>query len=499
MEYISLYRKYRPQIFEEIIGQEHIVRTFQNAIRLNRLSHAYLFCGPRGTGKTTLARVLAKSLNCNDGPTDTPCLKCEMCKRIANGSALDVIEIDAASNRGIDEIRDLREKVKFYPTEGKYKIYIIDEVHMLTTEAFNALLKTLEEPPPHTFFIMATTEPHKVPSTILSRCQRFDFKRISSAEIAKQIMDVAKKEKIEIDSRSADLLSRASEGSMRDALSLLDRVALYSDNKVDYDNVVKLLGMLDIVSLLNLVEAIAEKETSRIFDIVSSLIDDGKEPRQICKGLIDFFRNLLVVKVCERYDDLILATEEYRNSIKEISKLFAQSELQEIIDILCNADANMKWETHPRIFLEMCLIKIVSLREKSSSSTIKKEKDIKLDEVLSIEKIKGMWNDILKNIRKSDISLFSIVYEATPSKLEENTLVLAFPKKASFSKSQLQKSEYKLAFEKKISDILGKDIKISCEIAEPKKESTDLFYQKRTVETIEEVFSCFEGSVIIEK
>lgn len=242
MEHIALYRAWRPQSFQDMVGQQHIIRTLQNAIRENRLSHAYLFSGPRGTGKTTAAKLLAKAVNCEKGPAPEPCNECDACRRITAGAVMDVLEIDAASNRGVDEIRDLREKVKYAPTEVRQKVYIIDEVHMLTTEAFNALLKTLEEPPPHVMFILATTEPHRLPATVISRCQRFDFRRVSLDEQTQRLRVICEQEGIAAEEEAIEYIARLSDGGMRDALSILDQISSFSDGRVSYQQVLDMTG-----------------------------------------------------------------------------------------------------------------------------------------------------------------------------------------------------------------------------------------------------------------
>ncbi len=297
MSYLVLARKHRPQTFDEVTGQEHITELLKKAISANRIHHAYLFCGPRGIGKTSCARILAKSLNCAKGPTLKPCGECAACQEITKGSSLDVLEIDGASNRGIDEIRTLRENVKFSPSSGKYKIYIVDEVHMLTTEAFNALLKTLEEPPAHVKFIFATTAPQKVPATIISRCQRFDFKRISVETIVATMAEISKKEKFKIDQDALYTIAKAAQGSLRDALSILDQLSALSDEGIEAKDVFSMLGMVETQFLFDLTGALAQKNCPLTLEILEKIIDQGKDIKQLNKGLIEHFRNLMVVKI----------------------------------------------------------------------------------------------------------------------------------------------------------------------------------------------------------
>ena len=297
MSYLVLARKYRPQTFDEVTGQEHITDLLKRAITSNRIHHAYLFCGPRGIGKTSCARILAKSLNCEKGPTFKPCGECVACQEITRGSSFDVLEIDGASNRGIDEIRTLRENVKFAPSAGKYKIYIVDEVHMLTAEAFNALLKTLEEPPAHVKFIFATTAPQKVPATIISRCQRFDFKRISVETIVATMAAISKKEKFTIDQDALYAIAKAAQGSLRDALSILDQLSALSDEGIEAKDVFSMLGMVETQFLFDLTGALAQKNCPLALEILEKIIDQGKDIKQLNKDLIEHFRNLMVVKI----------------------------------------------------------------------------------------------------------------------------------------------------------------------------------------------------------
>ncbi|MGV3721964.1 MAG: DNA polymerase III subunit gamma/tau, partial [Actinomycetota bacterium] len=294
MAYLSLYRKYRSQSFEEVSGQDHVIRTLQNAIRGDRVAHAYLFCGPRGTGKTSTARLLAKALNCDNGPTPEPCGTCEACVQIAEGRFMDIKEIDAASNRGIDDIRDLRDTVAYAPTHGRHKVYVIDEAHQITGDAFNALLKTLEEPPPYVVFILATTEHHKIPATIVSRCQRFEFRRASMEDLRSRVAYVAEQEGATLDDGALELIAREANGGWRDALSVLEQVLSFCDGSITAKEVYAVLGTVEADSLHALSDCILSADGAEGFRLLEELISEGKDPRQLLRDLTQHFRSLML-------------------------------------------------------------------------------------------------------------------------------------------------------------------------------------------------------------
>lgn len=360
MGYLSLYRKWRPKNFDDIVGQKTIVQTLKNALINNRIAHAYLFSGPRGTGKTSTARVFAKSLNCHQGPTLEPCELCLSCQQINSGKSIDVIEIDAASNRRIDEIRDLREKVKFLPSEGDYKVYIIDEVHMLTKEAFNALLKTLEEPPENVVFILATTEPHKVISTIQSRCQRFDFSLYSIKDLKARLNYICEQEGIAIGDDASSLIARTAEGGMRDAISILDQVIAYTGDKVLLDDVNTLLGKVDHDVLAGIVKIIAEHNIEAGLSMINQIIDQGKDMNQFVKDLLFHFRDLMLIKECGVSNTINELPRELKNDFAEQAQLFTTQELLRILEVLSDTDQRLKFSSQPRLMLEMAMINLIS-------------------------------------------------------------------------------------------------------------------------------------------
>ena len=355
MAYLALYREWRPQTFGEIIGQEHITRTLKNAVRAGRVGHAYLFCGTRGTGKTTTAKVLAKALNCSREEGPEPCNCCDSCVAITEGLSVDVIEIDAASNRGIDEIRDLREKVKFAPSGGRFRVYIIDEVHMLTNEAFNALLKTLEEPPRHAVFILATTEPHKVPLTILSRCQRFDFKRIVPADIIRRLKEVASGANLEVEEDALRLIARAAEGGLRDALSILDQGAAFGGMKITAGDVHNLLGTVRTDALGRMAGYLAAGDAGAALRLVNELGGEGKDLRLFAREMAAYLRVLLLDKISPG-----AAAEEAWEDAAQMSARaadFTEERLLHAVRVMAAAEQDMKWSTLPGIVLELALVK----------------------------------------------------------------------------------------------------------------------------------------------
>ena len=357
MSYLVLARRWRPQRFEDVIGQEHVVRTLSNAITNNRLAHAYLFTGARGVGKTSVARILAKALNCEKGPAPTPCNLCSQCAEITGGSSVDVLEIDGASNTGVDDVRELRENVRYLPQSCRYKIYIIDEVHMLSVAAFNALLKTLEEPPPHVIFIFATTEPHKIPATILSRCQRFDFARIPRMKMLAGLENICRSEGLKIDSSDLAVIAQKSEGSVRDALSLLDQVVSFSGKEVPKGEVARALGIVDYTWIAEIAEAVLSNDPSRALPVADRAFNQGYNLRELLRELITFIRHVAVAKETEDPDELIDLPAEDIEKIKRIAENVYPEKLQVVFGILLKAEEHMNRAPDPRSVLEMAIIR----------------------------------------------------------------------------------------------------------------------------------------------
>lgn len=361
MSYLVLARKWRPQTFHDLTGQEHVTLTLKNAIESGRVAHAFLFTGARGVGKTSSARILAKTLNCEKGPTTEPCNLCPACREITDGNSVDVMEIDGASNNGVDEIRELRDNVKYLPSNSRYKIFIIDEVHMLSNSAFNALLKTLEEPPPHIKFIFATTEPHKVPITILSRCQRFDFKRIPLPMIFARLRYIIDQEKVSMSDTALTMVARKGDGSMRDSLSALDQVLAFCGDKVEDDDVTSLLGVVDRVMLISAMNSIFERDTGSLIRVVRKVEDCGYNMRHFCHELIDIMRTLLIIKTVPSTSDLLDLSDR---ELEESTALAARADLQTIqrcISILLKTDSDMAHSSFTTLLLEMAMIRMATL------------------------------------------------------------------------------------------------------------------------------------------
>jgi DNA polymerase-3 subunit gamma/tau len=362
MSYLVLARKWRPQLFEEVVGQQHITKTLQNAISQKRVAHAFLFTGARGVGKTSTARILAKALNCEKGPQITPCDQCTNCQEITHGTSMDVIEIDGASNRGIDEIRELRENVRYTPAKSRYKIYIIDEVHMLTKEAFNALLKTLEEPPPHIIFIFATTEPHKIPATILSRCQRYDFKRIPFREVTGSLKRIVEEEKIQISQRGLLSIAKESEGSLRDAQSLLDQVIAYAGKTIRDEDITEVLGLIDHKILSDTIEALARRDVERCLEVIEHVYHFGYDLQHFCRELLQYLRNLILIKVSQHPEGLMELPEEELELFKKQAGKFQFDQLNYLFSLLLKGEQEIAQSIFPRTMLEMTLIRMATLR-----------------------------------------------------------------------------------------------------------------------------------------
>lgn len=365
MSYISFYRKYRPKLFEEIVGQNHITQTLSNAIKQGRISHAYLFAGPHGTGKTTTARVLTKAINCEKGPTPTPCNKCSICEAINNDRCVDVIEIDAASHTGVDNVRELRDKVRLATAQARKKVYIIDEVHMLSTGAFNALLKMLEEPPAHVIFILATTEPHKVLPTILSRCQRFDFRRILATDIADSLLKIAQAEKIKIDRTVLPLIAKHAQGSLRDGIGTLDQLSSFATvsskqagKEIKIDDVAALLGFVDTESLFKAVDILTKKDTGEALIFVERLVESSWDLRQFVKDLTEHLRNLFIIQNTTEPAEIVNTTPEIFSHLQDQASQIGPVNLRRWIDILGQVAGEMRWDSNSRLLLEMALVKM---------------------------------------------------------------------------------------------------------------------------------------------
>ena len=361
MSFLSLYRKYRPENFNDLIGQDQVKITLKNALKNDRVAHAYLFAGPRGTGKTSTAKVFAKSLNCaNPSAEFEPCGECNSCQRIEKGNSLDVIEIDAASNRGIDEIRELREKVKFYPGEGQYKVYIIDEVHMLTKGAFNALLKTLEEPPESVVFILATTEPHEVITTIMSRCQRFDFTLLTLSDLKKRLQYIAEAEGYEIDREALDILARSARGGMRDAISLLDQAISFSDGRLSADEISRMLGRIDKSDLKEFLLYLSREQSQQALQLLNKQLDSGLGIERFSEELIEYCRELLLIKECGIDSGILEYSRSYLEEIASVAANLSTKKITRIIDEFASLKQKLRSSARPRLQLEISVIKLSS-------------------------------------------------------------------------------------------------------------------------------------------
>jgi DNA polymerase III subunit gamma/tau len=515
MTYIPLYRKWRSQTFDEVVGQIEIIRTLKNAIKSGRVSHAYLFSGPRGTGKTSTARIFAKALNCEKGPTENPCGKCGNCEKIKNGHAIDVIEIDAASNRGIDEIRDLRDKVRYSPVEAKYKVYIIDEVHMLTSEAFNALLKTLEEPPAHAIFILATTEPQKVPVTIASRCQRLDFKRITAADIAEQIKMIAKSEAVKIDDDAVALISRNSEGAMRDAISLFDQLISFAGRSIKKDDVVTLLGSANTDMVFDFADKLISNDIAGAFSLIATMSSQGRSIPQVTKDILLHLRNLLLVKV--KSEAAIEETAEHIEKLRQQAENFSLDRIKYMIKVFSRSEVDMKWHPQASVILEIAVVEAGETPQTAQTvsaprtepkieqkvpATVLYQKAVQVAAIKkpelrtepspkvteSLISLKNNWQTVLDEAKKANLSAYISLHEGEPVEFSNGKLIIKFKKGFAFHKERLSEAANRSVVEATIKKLTGSDIKVECVIEDAASPKQDM--------SVGEVAEIFGGTVM---
>ena len=514
MSYQALYRKWRPGRFEDVKGQDHIVTTLRNQLLLDRVGHAYLFCGTRGTGKTSVAKIFAKAVNCLTPVNGSPCNTCEMCKAINNQTSMNVIEIDAASNNGVDNIREIREEVEYSPTEGKFKVYIIDEVHMLSIGAFNALLKTLEEPPSYVIFVLATTEAHKIPITILSRCQRYDFRRITIETIAVHLEELVNEENLDIEDKAISYIAKAADGSMRDALSLLDQcVAFYLGERLTYDKVLEVLGAVDTEVFSRLLKHIIRQELTNALRLIEEVIIQGRELTQFVTDFIWYLRNLLLVKNSEDIEDVLEMSAENMNILKEEAQNIDGDILMRYIRIFSELSGQIKYSSQKRVLIEVALIKLckpsmernfdsvlnrLALIEKQLESGIvaaapnHMPSQIAMAEASSIpaEEIKprpqaapediqaiiGQWGAILSDL---PTSMSLMLKTAMINQGPDNKIILGFNEE--MNKSYFDNAAHKNELEHVLSEKIEKQIEIISQMIAGEKENTQIFFDPNKV------------------
>jgi len=511
LAYTALYREWRPKTFADVVDQEHITVTLKNQIKNNRIAHAYLLCGTRGTGKTSTAKIFSKAVNCLNLKDGEPCNECEMCQKINNGLSIDVIEMDAASKRRLEDIKDVIENVKYPPQEGKYKVYIMDEVHMLTQEAVNAFLKTLEEPPSNVIFILATTDPQKLPITILSRCQKFDFRRIKSSSVFDRLRNIVKDQGVFADDKSLSLIARMCDGAMRDALSILDQAISMGEGKVEYNGVVTMLGLVSNENLLKLTESIIEKNVELSMKTIDDIVFSGKDIYTFIRDMVTHMRNLLIVKVSQNPEEILDMSEENINFIKDQAQKIRIEEIMRNIRILQDAEEQSKWTKQSRIYLELAVIKMCKIEydtskevmlsrinkleealkdgeikvsceriipkvvskeiNEKSDGAIKKEAKVKesiqpiRDEntysKVSLDMVKKSWKDILEGFKaRRQMVLFAALTTGEAVKCENGIITIQYQRDYAFHKQRLEKEENKKIAEDIFSELLKERLKI---------------------------------------
>lgn len=543
MGYTALYREWRPKNFDDVVGQEHITTTLKNEILNDRIAHAYLFCGTRGTGKTSTAKVMAKALNCLNLQDGEPCNECEMCRKINDGLAIDVTELDAASNNGIDKIRDIIDDTKYPPQEAKYKVYIMDEVHMLSVGAVNAFLKTLEEPPKNVIFILATTDPQKLPITILSRCQRFDFKRINQKEISARLRRITDAQNLEYEEKSLNLIARVSDGAMRDALSILDQAIAMGENKINYDDLVSILGLVTNEHLFDITDAIIDRNVEKSMIIVDKLVYSGKDMQLFIKDLIAHFRNLLMVKVTNNPEEVLDMSLENISMVKEQGRKIRVEEIMRAIRILQDAEGNSKVSKQSRLYLELAIIKMCKIEYDTSNEVIlsrinKLEESLKNGKIqvsktelvhelsqnannnsiytvnktnqikkaenlintgsnndlnsgantnssLTSDDVGRAWTEILEKFKaKRAMIIYASIVTAKPYSVKNGVVTLEYDATYAFNKARLEKSEYRAIVNEVFSEILKDKIVVNYIVKEDEPEQNKEALLKEKIDGI---------------
>lgn len=531
--YQALYRRFRPRTFDEVLGQEHVTVTLKNQIKNNNIGHAYVFSGTRGTGKTSTAKIFARAVNCIDSIDGNPCNSCEVCVGLMDESIMDVIEMDAASNTGVDDVREIREKVKYPPSKGRYKVYIIDEVHMLSKGAFNALLKTLEEPPSHLIFILATTEVEKLPQTILSRCQRFDFKRLTTNTIVHHLGNICDEIGLKVEEKALRLIGRNSDGAMRDALSLLDQCISFSEGMLTYDDTLSILGIANEDLIFNLVDYIIDGDLDMVLQKLNEIIQDGKDINQLIKDLIIHFRNLMIGKTALNPLDIIDYDEDTVKRYVEQSKGMSLYYILNGLQALNDGENRAKWSAQPRIILEMTMVKLIELKDELSlierverlekivesgyvkevsttkkdlvkpkestpvkAKKIKKEKSeesIKANIVddgkdISFEHIKGEWNKVLQKIKKQRIGTQALLMEGKLVNYNNGILTIGYVDGFGIHKQAISKKEHKEFVEEVVSSNFNKEIRIEFIMLDNEKDNSKENKKEEMIREAEDFF-----------
>lgn len=522
MSYTALYRKFRPKRFEDVIGQKTLIETLTNQITMGSIGHAYLFTGTRGTGKTSTAKLLSRAINCLSPDGINPCNECEVCQGILNESLMDIIELDAASNNGVDDIREIRENVKYPPSKAKYKVYIIDEVHMLSQGAFNALLKTLEEPPLYVVFILATTEPHKIPDTIHSRCQRFDFKRVTSEDLLERLKFICDELGLEYEDRALKVIIRKGEGAVRDSLSVLEKCISFSSNKLTYDMVVETLGLVDDIVFMKLTDSIIEENAMESMKMLDEIISSGRNTAQFLKDYIQYIRDLMLVKSSERLLDMIDGPEATKEGLQRQANEMSLNNIIRVLNILTTAENEMKWASNQRIHLEMTFMKAIELRmddskesliervsklekllkgiesgsipvqttnqstssaqRSSGTSVTKRSKSVnKNDKATTVNQltndeidysdkmpsnfntIKENWDNVLAIVKKKRVSTHAFLIEGVPAFLEGDDLYIGFDDRFGFHMEAVSRPENRVEIERAIYHAFKFKVNIKCD------------------------------------